>query len=272
MRWEELSSDLFPEAAAKAGGVCLLPTACIERHAHHLPLGTDMYIARELCRRAAALEPAIIFPDFFFTQILEARHYPGTIGIDPHVILTLLENVCREIARNGLKKIVIVNAHGGNGYLLGYFTQMQLASPRDYAVYVADHLPLVPADEAAIKAQWETTVDGHAGESETSAILASRPDLVRRDVIPHNAEGRPQGRLKALADLGVETGIWWYADHPTHYRGDGRPASAEKGDRELDARARALARAIRIIKDDQETLHLQAEFFGAIGAPRLREP
>ncbi len=272
MRWEELTSDRFPEAVAQAEGVCLLPTACIERHAHHLPLGTDMYIARELCRRAAALEPAIIFPDFFFTQILEARHYPGTVGIDPILILSLLDNVCREIARNGLKKIVIVNAHGGNGHLLGYFAQIQLASPRDYAVYVADHLPLAPADEAAIKAQWETTVDGHAGESETSAILASRPDLVHREAIPDDAEGQPQGRLKALADLGVETGIWWYADHPTHYRGDGRPASAEKGEHELEARARALARAIRIIKDDQETLRLQAEFFNAIGAPRLKEP
>ena len=83
-------------------------------------------------------------------------------------------------------------------------------------------------------------------------------------------EGQPQGRLKALADLGIDTGIWWYADHPTHYRGDGRPATAEKGEREMGARARALARAIRVIKEDQETLRLQAEFYAAMAQPRLK--
>src|SRR5215213_4899235 len=79
---------------------------------------------------AAALEPAIVFPDFIFTQILEARHYPGCIGVDPELIIRLLENTFREIARNGLKKIVIVNAHGGNDNLIHYLVQIQLASPR----------------------------------------------------------------------------------------------------------------------------------------------
>jgi len=63
--------------------------------------------------------------------------------------------------------------------------------------------------------------------------------------------------------MGVETGVWWYADHPTHYRGDGSPATAEKGERLLAARARALARAIRLIKEDRETRRLQDEFFAA---------
>ena len=82
MRWEELTGDQFSEAVATVQGVCLLPLSVIERHAHHLPLGTDMYIGRELCRRAAELEPAIIFPDFIFTQILEAQHVIGTIAIE----------------------------------------------------------------------------------------------------------------------------------------------------------------------------------------------
>jgi hypothetical protein len=45
----------------------------------------------------------------------------------------------------------------------------------------------------------------------------------------------PLDRLKTLREMGVYTGIWWYADHPTHYRGDGRPATAEKGDLLLSA-------------------------------------
>ena len=61
----------------------------------------------------------------------------------------------------------------------------------------------------------------------------------------------------------MDTGVWWYADHPTHYRGDGSPATAEKGERLLAARARALARVIRMIKEDRETKRLQDEFFSA---------
>jgi creatinine amidohydrolase len=251
---------LFPQAVKQSQGVCLLPLSCIERHGHHLPLGTDMYIGRELCNRAADLEPALVFPDFVFTQILEARHYPGCIGIEPELIVRLMENACREIARNGLKKIVIVNAHGGNDHLIHFFAQIQLASPRDYVVYVAQ--PHYEEEGEAVDPQWETSVDGHAGERETSAILAIRQDLVHKEALPKDGEGMPLERLKALRDRGVDTGIWWYADHPSHYRGDGLPATVEKGERWLAARARALAKTIRLIKDDQEALRLQEEFFG----------
>lgn len=262
MLWQELSGDEFVEARSKAEGVCLLGLSCIERHGPHLPLGTDLFIARELCRRTAELEPAIVFPDFYLTQILEARHCAGTIAIEPGLMLALLENVCREIGRNGLDKIVIVNAHGGNDRLIHFFAQAQLASPRDYVVYVAEP-PLTSEDEKAIAAQWETRVDGHAGESETSAMLVIRPDLVRRDGLREDGAGQPRERLKGLRELGIDTGIWWYADHPTHYRGDGRAGTAAKGERELEARARALAQAVRAIKTDGEAKRLQDEFFAA---------
>ena len=267
MHWEELTGDQFPQAVTAVQGVCLLPLSVIERHAHHLPLGTDMYIGRELCRRAAELESAIIFPDFILTQIFEAQHVAGTIAIDADLMLRLLDNVCREIARNGLTKIILVNAHGGNGSLIHFFTQIPLASPRDYVVYVAEP-PLAPEDQAALKSQWQSAVDGHAGESETSAILAIRPDLVHHDQLHSDGEGMPLERLKTLRDAGINTGIWWYADHPTHYRGDGSPATAEKDERYLAARALALAKAIRIIKDDQETKRLQDEFYAAARSAR----
>lgn len=259
MRWEEMTSDLFPQAVEKAEGVCLLPLSCIECHAHHLPLGTDTFIGRDLCNRAATLEPAVVFPDFIFTQILEARHYPGCIGMDPELTIRLLDNACREIARNGLKKIVLVNAHGGNDHLIHYFAQIQLASSRDYVVYVAN--PAYGEEDDPVNAQWETTIDGHAGERETSAILAIRQELVRKEALKSDGEGNPLGRLKPLRDLGVDMGIWWYADYPSHYCGDGSYGTVEKGNRWLDARAAALARTIRAIKNDMETKRLQDEFF-----------
>jgi creatinine amidohydrolase len=259
MRWEELTGDRFPEAVELAEKVCLLPLSCLERHGHHLPIGTDMFIGRELCRRAAEIEPVVIFPDFFFTQILEARHVPGTVAIEPELIVRLLENACREIARNGLTKIVIVNAHGGNDHLIHYFAQIQLASRRDYVVYVPQ--PSYVSEEPATAAQWETVIDDHAGERETSMILAIRPELVRLESLPQDGEGMPLGRLKSLSDRDIYTGIWWYADNPTHYNGDGRPATAEKGEAWFVDRSRALAKAIRAIKDDQESRRLQDEFF-----------
>ena len=266
--WEELTGDQFVEAAAEAQGVCLLPLSVIERHGHHLPLGTDMYIGRELCQRAAALEPALVFPNFIFTQILEARHCAGTIAIEADLILRLLDNVCREIARNGLKKIVLVNAHGGNGDLLHFFAQTQLGSPRDYVVYLVER-NFLPEDEAAIAAQWETTVDGHAGEKETSSLLVIRPDLVDHEHLRADTEGMPRERLKALREAGVYTGIWWYADHPTHYRGEGSVATADKGEAFLQARARALVAAIQAIKQDDVAPQLHAEFFAASAKPAL---
>ena len=171
---------------------------------------------------------------------------PGCIGIQPDLTIRLLENVCSEIARNGLKKIVIVNSHGGNDHLIHYFAQIQLA----IRATMSSMWPNRPMSlkTPATAAQWETTVDGHAGERETSMILAIRPELVRTETLPADGEGMPQERLKPLRDLGTDMGIWWYADHPTHYCGDGRPATAEKGERWLADRAQALAKIIRAIK------------------------
>ena len=95
-----------------------------------------------------------------------------------------------------------------------------------------------------------------APQLDRCASLVVHPDQLRSD-----GEGMPLDRLKALRDVGVRSGIWWYADHPTHYRGDGSPATAEKGNVFLAARAKALANAIRVIKADTESKRLQDEFF-----------
>lgn len=266
MNWLELTSDQFPQAVSDAQGVCLVPVGCLERHAHHLPLGTDMLIAHDQCQRAARLEPAIVFPDYYLSQILEARHYPGCVGISTTLILQILDAICHEIARNGLKKIVLVNAHGGNNHMLRFFCQSQLAECHDYVVYVAGW-DLLPEDKAALQGTWVTEIDGHAGEQETSQILAIRPDLAHLGELPSTPEGMPLERLKALNELGVYTGIWWYGDHPTHYRGDGRPATAEKGEALQAALGRALAEHIRRIKADNRSQQLQDEFYSKMEKP-----
>jgi creatinine amidohydrolase len=259
MRWEELTGDRFAEAVTDVGGVCLVGLSVVERHGHHLPLGTDTYIGREILDRAAKLEPAIVFPDYIFTQIPEARHLAGTIAIDGDLMIRLLDNVCREIARNGLKKIALVSAHGGNRGLVSLYPMLQLYAPRDYVVYVVN--PMAAMRSGQVEPPWPEGVDGHAGPGETSMILASRPDLVKMDQVPASDEWKSQDRLRALREAGVETGVWWYAEHPTHYSGDAKYADAATGNRELDLMAEGVARGVRAIKADSVAKRLQDEFY-----------
>lgn len=265
MRWEELSGDRFIEAVEECEHVCLVPLSVIERHGHHLPMGTDMFIGREICRRAAELEPVIIFPDYIFTQINEGRHLAGTIAIDENLMLNLLDNICREISRNGLKKIVLVNSHGGNQGLVALFNMLQLYSPRDYIVYLVDLVTL--CFEGKVETPWELSSDGHAGPTETSIVQAIRPELVAIEKLPAGAEGKALNRLQSLQNAGVQTGISWYADHPTHYQGDASTATAETGKRIQETGAQALARAVRAIKQDTVSKRLLDEFYGASRAP-----
>lgn len=265
MRWEELTGDRFAEAVAECEGVCLVALSVVERHGHHLPIGTDTLIGREVLARAAALEPVIEFPDYIFTQIPEARHLAGTISIDGDLMIRLLDNVCREIARNGLKKIVLVNAHGGNFGLTALFNMLPLYAPHDYVVYLVS--PVLNPMGEQLEAPWDAATDGHAGPGETSMILQIRPDLVHMDRIPEDDEGSARDRLRALREAGVQTGIWWYADYPTHYSGDASTAEAAVGDRWLDSMARSLVRSIRAIKADTEAKRLQDEFYAAAEQP-----
>ena len=85
---------------------------------------------------AARQEYALVFPEYYFGQIFEAQHEPGTIAYSTHLQLELLQETTDEMARNGCKKVIIVNGHGGNEHLLPFFAQAQLASPHDYIVYV----------------------------------------------------------------------------------------------------------------------------------------
>src|SRR3954451_25297076 len=169
MRWEELTGDRFAEAVKECEGVCAIALSVVERHGHHLPMGTDTYVGREILTRAAAQEPMIEFPDYIFTQIPEARHLIGTISIDGDLMVKLLDNVCREIARNGCTKIVLVNAHGGNTGLVSLFNMLQLYSPRDYVVYLVQ--PFRVALSGEVDVPWPMELEGHAGPGETSMIL-----------------------------------------------------------------------------------------------------
>lgn len=252
--WEELTGPDFVRAIHQAAGVCLLPFGILEKHGPHLPIGTDLINARWVAEHAAAQEYAVIFPAYYFGQIDEARHQPGTMAYSRHMQLDLLQETTDEMARNGCKKILIVNGHGGNLSLLPYFAQTELQMPHDYVVYVYwwDNR------NGQGRPKQQTTNDMHAGESETSHTLITRPDLVHMDRA-NQQSGADQARLHLPAD--VYTGIWWYARFPNHYSGDGSKATKELGEYDMKAWTDDLVTAIRAVKADDESQKLQNEFF-----------
>jgi len=253
VHWEELTAAEFQSAIEQSRGTCLLPFGIVEKHGPHLPLGTDLLDVRYAALHAAELEYAVVFPEYYFGQIFEARHEPGTIAYSTHLQLDLLQETTDEMARNGCKKVIVVNGHGGNESLLPFFAQTQLEKPHDFVVYVMGLVEPPPGGPAK-----KTSVDMHAGESETSKIMISNPNLVHLDRAQQES-GADQARLK-LPDT-LYTGIWWYARFPNHYSGDGSAATRERGEFEMKSWQDAIVTAIRAVKADQESLKLQNEFF-----------
>ena len=259
VRWDELTAGDFVTAIQKAQNTCVLPFGILEKHGPHLPIGTDLINVRWASLRGAQQEYAVVFPEYYFGQIFEARHEPGTIAYSSRLQFELLQETTAEMARNGCKKIVIVNGHGGNSSLLPYFAQSQLDSPKDYVVYIYQRGPVPPG-----RPPLKTKPDGHAGESETSHTLVTRPDLVKLD-----RAGTESGADRNRLDLppGTYTGIWWYAKFPDHYSGDGTAATRELGEFDMKAWVDGIANCIRAVKSDQVSPRLQQEFFGLATHP-----
>jgi len=259
--WNELTAPDFVKAVELSNGVCILPAGIMEKHGPHLPLSTDMILAREISSRAAELEYALVFPEFYFGQIFEAKHQPGTVAYSPELVWNMLEETCEEMARNGVKKIIIVNGHGGNNNLFAYFCQTQLAERKDYSVV------FFQPDDSAVDEEIEklrlTDYGGHADEVETAMVYAVRPDLVHGDRA-NSQSGKDQARLSIPFGY---TGIWWYASFPNHYAGDGSSPNKEIGELSFKSRAEQLAELIKFLKSDESISTLQDRFYKEAASP-----
>ena len=121
MQWENLNIDEFDDGLIQSKGVVLVPIGCLEKHGSHMPLGTDITIAREMAIRASAIESAMVFPYIPFGIVGEVKHKLGTISLSSNLIYHLLEELCDELVRNGFNKIIFVDGHGGNTNFLKYF-------------------------------------------------------------------------------------------------------------------------------------------------------
>ena len=157
--------------------------------------------------------------------------------------------------------IVLFVSHGGNRELASFFLQLLLEREKPYVVYLAQSY-WDPGFRALRDEVIESENNQHAGETETSMVLAIRPDLVKMASIDEHS-GKPLGRQAHLKDVlaGRETSVSWYANYPDHYAGDARPSTAEKGERLLEYLAERLAQTIKAVKEDTAVPELYREFF-----------
>lgn len=257
-KFEELTAPDYVKAVEKSAKTCILPIGVFEKHGPHLPLGTDLFTAREFAVRAAEKEYTVVFPWYYFSQINEARHQPGTIAYSPELIWKVLQETLNELARNGFEKIIIVNGHGGNNAFLNFFGMAQLSERRAYSLYVFQ-----PTDDPEVvkKAEELTQHDPfnqHAGNKESSVMAAITPDLAHLDRAGQQS-GIDQERLKNLPY--IYTGIWWYAKFPNHYGGDGTKANAKAGELLINSTVSQLVKMIQAVKKDEVVPALQKQFF-----------
>lgn len=253
MLWEHLTSPDI-RAAAEKGLIAILPIGSVEIHGPHMPTGTDSMTVYEIAKIAAEKEPAVVLPTLHYAYVPENRHFPGTISLSAKTLLLLIEEVCEEISRNGFKKILIVNGHGGNNNLLRVFLRESLNRKRDYAIYafIEPWLPL----GSIVEKLCEGRTIGHACEIETSIGLYLFENLIKIENVNEVAKTGSTG-----LPLGIETPIDWQSYAIQLYLGDPRLATKEKGKILVNKLVDFLADAIRKVKYDENVPKILDDFY-----------
>ena len=235
-RWDELTASAWPQAMEKSAQTCILPIGILEKHGPHAPIGSDIVHVRELAARATKQEYAVIFPEYFYGQINEARHQPGAFALPARLVLDLLDATCDEIGRNGFKRIVIVNGHGGNPELIRYFIQTRLERRRNHVVYF-----FTPDRDSAVTEKAAASVTPIPPATCTPASPrpppCSTPCPVSCAWTTPRTSRAPTRSGSTCPDL--YTAIWWYARFPNHYAGEGDKATTELGQVFVDSPGRA---------------------------------
>ena len=282
-RWLYHTSETFPKLVEESKGVCVIPMGCVEKHGLHLPLGTDCFEATETVYLASQIETACVFPDFIFGDVPEA--YPsmpaGTITLPVDTEMLLLEQLCEQISRNGMKKILILNAHGGNRTWLSTFLRKMYNTKHDFVVGVvfvdlpAPHgmaetllqkgsgaIPeLTVEDEAILLRHHEENMKlGHACFGETAFMMGIAPQAVHLDRLGIES-GLSTHKADYLKKVGLEIMAGgWDINYPNNYDGDDPVDCNERiGKAALRIEAERVAHAFKVFKEDENVLKWHAE-------------
>jgi creatinine amidohydrolase len=253
-------------ALPKEDALVLLPIASIEQHGPHLAVASDMVLGQTIIARALErLEPADSFwvlPGLAYGKSNEHRAFAGTMTLEQATLAAVVHDLAGSVARAGFRRLALVNSHGGNPAVLEHVA-------RD--AHEATGLIIFPlflfrmgvdyGELDADEAHWGT----HAGEWETSALLAVAPELVHLDRTAelggYPTYARP---LRHLALRGPVTYAWLTGEiSPAGNLGDPRRATLERGEAIIEA---TVARLVEVLRE-MATFEMPLPASGAAGAP-----
>jgi creatinine amidohydrolase len=258
--WLSLTTEEFAGAR-----IAVLPVAAVEQHGPHLPVGVDTCIAEAYLARVRALLPEDSSVVFLPVQSVgasdEHRAYPGTLTLSPETALRAFIEIGESVSRAGIRKLVIVNSHGGNVALIDLAARQLRVGHNMLAVHASWGRFGYPE---GLFTEAERTHGIHGGDIETSIMLAAYPDLVRREKIANFIP----------ATVAMERDYTWLrADFPAGFgwmtqdlnasgaAGDASLATAEKGEAALEHGARAFVALLR----DVEKFGLERLAAGPLG-------
>jgi len=231
------------EALARAR-VALLPVGSTEQHGPHLPLGTDWLTAQEIARRASELGGWLLLPSVPVGVSEHHRQFWGTLWVPPEVLRGYVMGIARALASHGLKRLLFVNGHGGNTPALEEAARTLRGEGIHAYVYV--WWRAIPETIAEVV----ETGGSHAGEMETSVVLAIAPELVRPERYGEAAQGAAPEWGKVVH--GVNVGFDTVDFSQSGAVGDPSPATPEKGERLLQAAAERLSGFCRWLSEQPE--------------------
>jgi creatinine amidohydrolase len=245
--WLSLTTEELTRAR-----IAVLPVAAVEQHGPHLPVGVDTYIAQAYLARVRALLPEDSPVAFLPVQPVgasdEHKAFAGTLTLSPETALAAFIEIGESVHRAGIRKLVIVNSHGGNIALIDLAARQLRVRHRMLAVHASWGRLGYPD---GLFSEAEQTHGIHGGDIETSIMLAAYPDLVRRDRMANfiPATYAMEHEYKHLrADFPAGFG-WMTQDlNASGAVGDASLATAEKGAAALDHGARAFVELLRDVE------------------------
>ena len=270
--WADLATTDFAQLDAERT-VALLPVAATEQHGPHLPLSVDTDLADGIVAAAlphlAADLPVLVLPTQTVGFSPEHARFAGTLTLKAETVLRLWTDIGDSVSDSGVKKLVLFNAHGGQVGLMDPVAR-DLRARRGLLVYSVNwfNLPLVDAqgrDAARLFSADEHRFGIHAGDIETSMMLALRPERVHKQHA-RNFHSSSQDRAEAWPLLGNGRSArlgWQMQDYnPAGAVGDAAAATPEKGRAVIDAAGLQLARLLHEVSK----LPLSTLFDPAAGA------
>lgn len=246
--WPHLAWPGFREWAGDDRTIALLPVASIEQHGPHLPVFTDTLIGEAIAQRVEAGAdggpPVLRLPAQCYGRSNEHTDFPGTVTLSSRTLLAVLDDIGASVARAGVGRLVLLNTHGGNTALL----QVAARDIRQrHGLMVASVNPMSAIDSRRPGSgvpEAESRFGIHAGQVETSVMLALHPELVHMDV----ATGGPPDVLASTPHLGFagpNTVAWLASDLAADgVLGDPRGATAEAGETHLKEAVEATRLAL----------------------------